>query len=38
MFRSQLVKVFDDVRASVERGMKELGEQVVAVGGARAKL
>ncbi|KAI9015355.1 acyltransferase ChoActase/COT/CPT [Hyaloraphidium curvatum] len=36
-FRATLIKVFDDVRASVEKGMKELGENVVAAG-AKAKL
>lgn len=33
LFRNTLIKVFDDVRASVERGMVELGEKVVPVGG-----
>lgn len=37
VFRNTLIQVFNDVRVSVEKGMKELGEQVVAVG-ARAKL
>lgn len=35
-FRQTLLKVFDDVRASVEKGMVELGEKVVPVGGAGA--